>query len=165
MSAPPAPVTLVTHIWRPSGARRVVLDGFQPLLRGCFPTTPAPLVWPAKDPTDVLDFEIDITGAIAGDDGDMIAAVGLTFEPAAELAAGAIIADGPIVTIWLSGGVAGTTYVVQATINTASGRTIGRAILLPVQDLTHAASATTALTTLAGAVVNDQFGNPILVSN
>ncbi len=165
MSGSPAPITPVTHAWRPSGARRVVLDGFQPLLRGCLPTTPAPLVWPAKDPADVLDFEIDIIEAIAGDDGDTIVAVGLTFEPAAELAAGVIIADGSILVIWLSGGVAGTTYVVQATISTASGRTIGRAILLPVQDLTHPASATTALTTLAGSVVIDQFGNPILVSN
>ena len=35
--------TTATHVWRPSGARRVVLDGFVPVPRGTIPAAPTPL--------------------------------------------------------------------------------------------------------------------------
>jgi hypothetical protein len=73
------------------------------------------------------------------------------------------VADGAIAVFWFAAGQIGTIYVAQITIGTTSGRTISRAVLLPVQSLATAASPTNALTTNTGAVVTDQNGNPILI--
>jgi len=161
-----ASLTPLAHVWRPSAARRVVLDGFLPTPRGTALTVPAPLSWPAKDPADTLDYEIDVSQALAGNEGDGITAVTVVVLPAGELLPDVVAADGEVAVLWFSGGVAGTTYVVTASIVTTSGRAISRAVLLPVQLLATAASPTvaTALTTQAGSVVTDQFGTPILVA-
>lgn len=159
------PVPLA-HVWRPSVARRVTLDGFLPTARGAVLTPPAPLSWPAKDPADTLDYEIDFGPALAGNEGDSIVAVLVAVQPAGELLPGAVAADGELAVLWFSGGIAGTTYVVTASVTTASGRAISRAVLLPVQPLATAVApaAGTALTTQSGTVVTDQFGTPILVT-
>ena len=166
------PPPMVTQAWKPSSARCVVLNGFLPMPRGAAPPSPAPLVWPPKDPSDVLDFEIDASQALLGNDGDVITSISVAVQPPDELLPGQVIADGQAAVLWFSGGVAGTTYVVQATIGTSSGRVIGRAVLLPVQALasppappaTPGASAGQALQTDAGVVVTDQNGAPILVT-
>lgn len=156
----------LAHVWRPSVARRVVLDGFLPSPRGAAPTVPAPPSWPAKDPADTLDYEIDVSQALAGNEGDGIATVAVVVLPAGELLPGVVAADGEVAVLWFSGGVAGTTYVVTASITTTSGRAISRAVLLPVQPLATAIApnAAAALTTQAGSIVTDQFGTPILVA-
>ncbi len=167
---PPSPWT--ARAWRPSNARAVVLDGYLPLPRGVAPPTVAPLSWPPKDPSDVLDYEIDASQALLGNDGDTVASLSVSVQPPDELLPGQSFVDGQTAIVWFSGGVAGTTYVVQATLMTAAGRTIGRAILMPVQALatdaappaTPGASAQAALTTPAGVVVTDQNGAPVLVS-
>jgi hypothetical protein len=65
--------------------------------------------------------------------------------------------------LWFSGGVTGTTYSVQVTLGTAGGRTIARAVLLPVCGLAAAAPPASALTDDNGAIITDQNGNPILI--
>ncbi len=163
---------MVARAWKPSASRVVVLDGFLPMPRGAALPTPAPLTWPPKDPSDILDYEIDASQALLGNEGDVITSIAVAVQPSGELLPGQVIADGQVAVLWFSGGVAGTTYVVQATIGTASGRVIGRAVLLPVQPLaappappgTPGASAASALQTDAGIVLTDQNGAPILVS-
>jgi hypothetical protein len=158
--------TAIPQVWRPSGARMVALDGALPLPRGVVPGDVPPLVWPAKDPADVLDFALDATAALAGDSTDRIVTVAVTLVPnasPADLRLGNVVADGAVVVMWLSGGQAGTVYSVQVTLSTLNGRIIGRTVLLPVQQMAAVPPPTSVLTTDAGAVVTDQNGNPILV--
>lgn len=155
----------ITRVWRPSTARRVVLDGFAPVPRGASPGNPPLLAWPAKDPADVLDYEFDISAALAGHDSDSVAAVNVVASPAGtgHLQVGDVVADGRVVVVWLSGGIAGTTYRLQLTVGTSSGRTLGRAVALPVLALAAQETPSGALQTPGGAVVTDQNGNPILL--
>jgi hypothetical protein len=157
--------TVAPQIIRPSSARRVVLDGFVPTPLGSLATAPAALSWPAKDPGDVLDYEFDIAPALAGNDKDTIATLDVTIQPSAtgDLTLASSAADGSVAVLWLAGGQAGTVYSVQVTIGTAAGRTIGRAIFLPVLALVSAAPPDSALTTADGAAVTDQSGNAITV--
>ena len=159
--------TTATHVWRPSGARRITLDGFVPLPRGTVPSTPAPLAWPAKDPADVLDYEFDVSAAFVGNRGDGIATLDATITPNApgDLTTSSMLADGTIAVFWFAGGQIGTTYVVQVTIGTTSGRTLSRAVLLPVQSLASAQLPLLALTSDTGSIVTDQSGNPILIGS
>ncbi len=159
--------TIAPHVWRPSGARRAVLDGFVPVPRGTLPATPAPLVWPAKDPADVLDYEFDISAALLANRGDGIATIDVAITPdgASDLTLNSMAADGAIAVLWFGGGQIGTVYTVQLTIGTTDGRTISRAVLLPVQSLATAAVPAASLTSDTGAVVTDQNGNPILIGS
>lgn len=154
-------------VWRPSTARRVVLDGFSPVPRGGTGRSPSILIWPEKDPADVLDYEIDIGPAILGNEGDGIAGINISATPAGtnDIVVTRVAADGDIVVVWISGGVAGTIYVVQVTISTTNGRTLHRSILLPVQALATATVPSSILTTSSGAIVTDQNGNPILLGS
>lgn len=156
--------TVAAKVVRPSSARRVVLDGFVPVPRGSLATAPSPLAWPAKDPEDVLDYELDISAALSGDK-DTIATIDVSIAPsgASGLMLMSASADGCVAVLWVSGGVAGTVYSVQVSIGTTAGRTIGRAIFLPVLAMVSALPPTSALTTGSGLVVVDQAGNPILV--
>lgn len=172
MSGNTTPPGWTARAWRPSNARYVQLDGYLPLPRGAAPPSTAPLSWPPRDPSDVLDYEIDAGQALLGNDGDTLTGVSVSVLPPEELLPGQTFVDGQTAIVWFSGGVAGTTYVVQATLSTAAGRTINRAILMPVQSLgtapaqaaTTGASAQSALTTSAGVVVTDQNGAPVVVS-
>lgn len=159
--------TTALHVWRPSGARRVVLDGFVPVPRGTILATPAPLAWPAKDPADVLDYEFDASAALLGNRGDTIATIDVAITPNAtgDLALSSAVADGALAVFWFSGGLVGTVYVVQVTLGTTSGRTLSRAVLLPVQALATTAAPINALTTDSGTIVTDQNGNPILIGS
>jgi hypothetical protein len=157
--------TAAARVIRPSNARRVVLDGFVPVPRGSLATAPAPLSWPAKDPEDVLDYELDISAALSGNESDTIASIDVNIEPSgdAHLAMTSSAADGAVAVLWFAGGIAATVYSVQVTIVTTAGRTLGRAIFLPVLALISALPPTSALNTAEGAVLTDQAGNPILI--
>jgi hypothetical protein len=157
--------TPTTHVWKPSNARTVMLDSFIPVPRGSAAVAPAPLNWPTKDPVDVLDYQFDISAALIGNDGDAIATLDVTIEPASpgDLALQSATADGAIAVLWLSGGQPGTIYTVNLTITTSSGRTISRTILLPVLCLSVPPTPPNALITDAGVVLTDQNGNPVLV--
>jgi len=158
----------VPPLWQPSSARSVALDGLLPLPRGVMPADLPPLVWPIKDPGDILDYSLDLSAALAGDPTDQVATVAVTPQPngnAGDLQVGRIVGSGTRAVIWFSAGVAGTTYAVQLTVGTLKGRVIGRTVLLPVQQLAGVAPPVNPLTTDAGSIVTDQNGNPILVSS
>lgn len=155
----------VSQIWRPSSARSVALDGALPLPRGVLPGDLPPLVWPAKDPGDVLDYEIDASALLAGDPTDQVVSVGVTIVPSvspADLTAGKVRGDGAVAVLWLSGGQPGTVYAVQVSIGTLKGRVIGRSVLLPVQALGAVTPPPAVLTAEDGTIITDQNGNPIL---
>jgi hypothetical protein len=158
--------TPASHVWKPSNARTVVLDAFIPVPRGSAVVAPPPLNWPAKDPTDVLDYQFDISPAVLGNDGDMIATLDVTIEPnnPGDLTLKSAEADGNVAVLWLTGGQAGTVYLIGIVITTVNGRTIQRSILLPVVYLSVPPIPPNALVTDAGVVLTDQNGNPVLTA-
>jgi hypothetical protein len=158
--------TPATHVWKPSNARTVVLDSFIPVPRGSTALAPPPLNWPAKDPADVLDYQFDISPALVGNDGDAIATLDVTIEPAnpGDLVLNSATTDGALAIVWLSGGQAGTIYAVNLVITTVNGRAINRTILLPVLYLSVPPIPPNALITDTGVVLTDQNGNPVLTS-
>ncbi|MGO9998734.1 MAG: hypothetical protein ACLPKW_13475 [Acetobacteraceae bacterium] len=158
--------TPATHVWKPSNARTVVLDSFIPVPRGSTALAPPPLNWPAKDPADVLDYQFDISPALVGNDGDAIATLDVTIEPAnpGDLVLNSATTDGALAIVWLSGGQAGTIYTVNLVITTVNGRAINRTILLPVLYLSVPPIPPNALITDTGVVLTDQNGNPVLTS-
>lgn len=157
--------TSITHIWKPSSARTVVIDSFVPVPRGTTATAPSFLNWPTKDPGDTLDYQIDIAPALVGNPGDVIETIEISTSPnnPGDLTVNSIAADGPRGIFWFSGGQTGTTYTITVLISTSSGRTIQRSILLPVLYLSVPPVVSDGLDTDSGAVVTDQNGNPILV--
>jgi hypothetical protein len=159
--------TQTTHIWRPSNARCLAIDGFAPVPRGTAPAAPVPLAWPAKDPGDVLDYQLDFAAALAGNAGDAIAGLNVSVTPGGtgDLAVRSAAADGALAVLWLAGGQAGTVYTVQVAATTLSGRVIARAVFLPVLSLTTPVAPSAALLTEQGAIVTDQNGNPILLGS
>src|SRR5580692_702026 len=111
----------VSPLWQPSSARSVALDGLLPLPRWVLPADLPPLVWPIKDPGDVLDYSLDLSAALAGDPTDQVTTVDVTTLPsggAGDLTVGRIVASGTSAVVWLSAGVAGTTYAVQLAVGT-----------------------------------------------
>jgi hypothetical protein len=158
--------TPAAHVWKPSNARTVVLDAFIPVPRGSATVAPPPLNWPAKDPTDVLDYQFDISPAVVGNDGDTIAMLDVTIEPnePGDIALNSATVDGSVAVLWLSGGQAGTVYLLTLVITTVNGRTIQRSILLPVLRLSAPAVPANALLTDTGIVLTDQNGNPVLTT-
>lgn len=161
--------TSAVHVYKPSAARVLVLDGFVPGQRGAPPA--ALLAWPAKDPADVLDYQFDIAPALSGNDGDAVATLDVAISPAnpGDLALASAAADGARAVLWLAGGQAGTTYSVTLTTGTQAGRTLSRSVLLPVLALSGAAGSGSAgagaLTTETGDELVDEFGNPLLLGN
>lgn len=94
----------------------------------------AALRWPAKDPADHLDFSIDWSDQLAiGAAPDTISTVVWTVP--AGLTAGVQSHAAGVATTWLSGGAAGTEYVVTCRITTAAGRIIERSARLAVREL------------------------------
>lgn len=158
--------TPVTYVWKPSSARSVVIDSFVPVPRGSVAAAPAPLSWPTKDPQDVLDYQLDITPAIAGNSGDVIATLNVSVTPTnpGDLTVRSVAADGTLAVVWLAAGQAGTVYTVTFLIATTSGRVIQRSILLPVLELSVPPMPANAIQTDAGAVLTDQNGNPVLAT-
>ena len=158
--------TPATHVWKPSNARTVVLDSFIPVPRGSTALAPPPLNWPTKDPVDVLDYQFDISPALVGNDGDTIATLDVSIEPAnpGDLVLSSTTTDGAVAILWLSDGQSGTIYTVNLMITTVNGRTINRTILLPVLYLSVPPIPPNALVTDTGVVLTDQNGNPVLTT-
>jgi hypothetical protein len=156
--------TPASHVWRPSCARFVAIDSFVPLPRGSSAVAPPLLNWPTKDPGDTLDYEVDISPALVGNDGDSIATIDATIAPdsAGDLSVISMTADGSRCIFWLTAGQSGTTYTITIIVGTINGRTVQRSVLLPVLYLSVPPIPSDALETGAGTVVTDQNGNPIL---
>jgi hypothetical protein len=159
--------TQAVYTWIPSTARVVVINGFGIVPRGAAPCPqPQPPYWPPKDPGDTLDYSVDISEAIAGNEGDVIMTLDVVISPnnPGDLTLQSSSADGDIAILWLTGGFAGTIYEVTVTIGTNSGRVIGRTINLPVVALATPPVPPSALTDQTGAPITDQTGAPILTT-
>lgn len=159
--------TPASHVWVPSCARVVKLEGFLPVPRGTPAVVPALASWPAKDPHDVLDYQFDVAAAVVGNSGDGISALDVSISPnnPGDLVLNSCWADGTSAVLWLAGGQSGTTYTVTLTITTTLGRKLSRSVLLPVLALSVQPATPDELVTNAGAPITDQNGNPILVGN
>ena len=82
-----------------------------------------------KDPNAVLDYSIDWTRWLAGDQiaaSEWIVASGPTKRADSKTATSA--------TVWLSGGTAGQSYIVTNRITTAAGRTEDRSFTIRVEE-------------------------------
>ncbi len=84
-----------------------------------------------KDPDAVLDYSVDWTLWLAG---DQIATSEWILEPETDLEAAVDTKTASKATVWLRGGVAGTTYLATNRIVTVGGRTDDRTISIRVQD-------------------------------
>ncbi len=154
-----------THVWKPSESRLVTIDSFVPVPRGGSLTPTLPLNWAAKDPSDVLDYQVDISPALLGDEGDAIAMLDVSVSPngPGDLLITSSLADGSRVVIWVSGGHAGTVYTVTIDVATSSGRRLQRAVLLPVVSMADPTSITGVIEVSSGVTLTDHNGNPLLI--
>jgi hypothetical protein len=152
--------------WLPTTTRVVVVEGFGPYPRGTLQNAPPPLVWPMKDPGDILDFVIDYSEALAGNLGDAIATLDVSIFPNAsgDLSLTTSSADGSQAVLWLAGGQIGTTYAITVVVGTNCGRSIARTVSLPVAALATPSSTGTILISNSGAPLTDQTGSPITTS-
>ncbi len=155
--------TPASHLWRPSNARYVQIDGFVPTPRGPQIPPALPLKWPAKDPADTLDYVFDIAPALTANPGDAISTLDVSISPGnpGDITLASASADGAQAILWLSGGQPQTTYTVTVSITTTGGRTLARSIALPVIALASAPAAAAALTTLNGQALTDPTGTPL----
>lgn len=155
--------TAVPHLVKPSVTRLVTVDGFVPVPRGSTMPASTSLSWPPKDPTDVLDYQIEIGPALVGNEGDSIDTVDISVHPdlPGDLTTTEAVADGTRVILWLSGGQAGTVYVVTIGIGTKNGRFLQRSVFLPVLALSNPQVPMNAIETDAGLVITDQYGKPV----
>lgn len=122
--------TSASHLWRPSNARYVQIDGFVPTPRGPQVPPPQALAWPVKDPGDTLDYVFDISPALTANPGDAISTLDVTVSPSnpGDLTLASCAADGPRAVLWLTGGQALTTYTVTINITTAGGALLRAAL-------------------------------------
>ncbi len=155
--------TPANHLWRPSNARYVQIDGFVATPRGPQIPLASPLVWPAKDPADTLDYVFDVMPALTANPGDTIATLDVAISPAntGDLTLVSASADGTRAVLWLTGGQVPTVYTVTINVTTAAGRTLARSIALPVVALASAPVSAAALTTLNGQPLTDPTGTPL----
>jgi hypothetical protein len=158
--------TRATYTWQPSTSRVVVVEGFGPYPRGVLQTQPPALIWPIKDPGDVLDYVFDLSDALAGNDGDAIATIDVSIYPnnTGDLTLQSSSADGDQAVLWLAGGVAGTTYAVTVVVGTNSGRIFSRTVSLPVEALATPVVANNVITDQTGAPLTDQTGASLTTS-
>lgn len=155
--------TPANHLWRPSSARYLQIDGFVPVPRGPQIPPPQALVWPAKDPGDTLDYVFDIAPALSANLGDGIGTLDVAISPnnPGDLTLASMAVDGTRAVLWLSGGQAATNYTVTISVSTVGGRTLVRSVAVPVVALSTVPAAQTALVTPAGQMLTDPTGTPL----
>lgn len=155
------------HSYKPSNARLLTLGGFTPVPRGAVAAPPAMPSWPVKDPNDLLDYAVDLSPAVVGDDGDSAVSVNVISSPSStgDVVINSISSDGLLVVLWIGGGNTGTIYTIDLNVTLASGRVLSRSIALPVYTLSGAAPTTANLVTETGANITDGNGNPIVVGS
>ena len=155
--------TPASHLWRPSNARYLQIDGFVPTPRGPQIPPPLALAWPAKDPGDTLDYVFDIAPAITANSGDGIATLDIAISPnnPGDVTLVSSSADGARAVLWLTSGQAFTNYTITINITTMGGRALARSIALPVIALASVPAPAGALTTPAGQALTDPTGTPL----
>jgi hypothetical protein len=94
------------------------------------------LAWPAKDPNDVLDYSLDwrTYRLVVGD--NISASTWFTDSTGSppDLTMDSDNFDADVTTVWLSGGVAGTTYIVTNRVTTDAGRSMDQSVKLKVKE-------------------------------
>lgn len=112
----------------------------------------------------MLDYQLNIQPAIAGNESDTIESVEVDVNPGnpGDLSVDNILADGCAAIFWMSAGQSGVTYVITVKIGLSSGRAIQRSFLLPVISLSTPPVPANAIQTSYGDMIADQDGNPIL---
>ncbi len=158
--------TQAGYRWLPSNSRVIVLDGFGAVPRGTIIVQPQPLIWPIKDPGDVLDYVLDLSQALAGNEGDSIATIDVQIAPQnpGDLALQSSSAVGDLAILWLAQGVPGTNYGVTVTVGTNNGRVLARTVILPVLALAASPQPLGALVDETGAALTDGNGAPLTTS-
>lgn len=107
------------------------------------------LSWPAKDPDEVADYDVDWTNRLYSEAELLLVAGGATVVPAdtiatstftipAQTGSNQLVANSTANTttrtkVWLSGGVVGSTYLVLNRIVTAGGRTFDQTTKLKIK--------------------------------
>lgn len=89
----------------------------------CFPS------WPSKDPNEVLDFTIDWSDRLVADDTILTS----TWTVPVGLVNQRVATTSVLATVWLGGGVLGTTYDVANQVVTAGGRTMDQTMRLKIR--------------------------------
>ena len=90
-----------------------------------------PLSWPAKDPNEVLDFDLDWSERLGSD--TISASVWLLS------GSGTVVMDSNTHTstatkLWLSGGTVGETNVLTNRVTTAAGRVMDQSVKLKIKE-------------------------------
>jgi hypothetical protein len=98
----------------------------------CF--APELLPFPPKDPLDTLDYGIDFSGQVNLDGDSLTTLIGVTSTPGGLTIATPTLV-GNIAYGWVSGGVAGVTYILDFEVMTAKNRTYNRGGTLLVTPL------------------------------
>jgi len=157
--------TPASHLWQPSNARYVQINGFISTPRGAPVPVALPMAWPAKDPADTLDYVFDVAPALAANPGDAISTLDVVVSPASpgDLTLASSAADGTRAVLWLTGGQAQVVYTVNITITTCGGRTLARSVLLPVVALAVVQASAGSLTTPSGLPLTDLAGAQITI--
>lgn len=88
-----------------------------------------PVIWPSKDPDEVLDFTVDWSARL---DGDTISTSAWTVPLG--ITAGVDTKTASTTTLWLSGGTLGSTYDIVNRIVTAGGRTMDQNLRLTIAE-------------------------------
>ena len=91
------------------------------------------LIFPPKEPDEVLDYQIDATSKIANA-ADMINSASVAVAPygAGEMFASQITVAGSFITIWLSGGLPARVYQVRVQVLTTDDRTYEWPIVIQI---------------------------------
>ena len=91
------------------------------------------LDWPQAEPGDNLDYLVDLWPLLGGM-GDTLLSMSVSVRPsgAGELVVGLIAVVGYQAVVWLSGGVAGRTYIVKIALGTVLGRSAVLLVNLPI---------------------------------
>lgn len=87
-----------------------------------------------KDPSDVWDYSLDFTDAMAKA-GDTLASVSVTASPSTITVGSTSTTPAGMATVRLSGGTAAVDYTITYRATTAAGRVIERSVMLLVRNL------------------------------
>lgn len=89
------------------------------------------LIWPAKDPSEVLDYSIDWSNRLTS---DRIVSSAFTVAPGANVSIVANSFSNTITTVWLASGTAGRVARVTNHVVTFGGREFEESVSLTIQE-------------------------------
>jgi hypothetical protein len=93
------------------------------------------MYWPVADPSDILDYCLDIAAWLA-DAGETVVAFDASASPAdgsIQVVSSTVV--GGVLTVRIGGGIPGTVYQIGLTVTLGSGERLHRSVALPVAAL------------------------------